>query len=164
MSSSSNAASFAAGAALGTAAGYGLALWLLPYGGFSGALAELADKERLADAFVSLKERFAKLTSPKTATTGEDELAKEGDSSTTTAPAPKAHPLSTSDPKMVLVVRKDLEMGKGKVGAQCGHAVRIFFLFSGFFFCSSRSRKKRRRKKYSLSFSTDKQRQNKKPL
>jgi len=25
--------------------------------------------------------------------------------------------------KMVLVVRNDLKMGKGKIGAQCGHAV-----------------------------------------
>eukprot|EP00349_Pseudokeronopsis_sp_Brazil_P001909 CAMPEP_0202958722 /NCGR_PEP_ID=MMETSP1396-20130829/2991_1 /ASSEMBLY_ACC=CAM_ASM_000872 /TAXON_ID= /ORGANISM="Pseudokeronopsis sp., Strain Brazil" /LENGTH=63 /DNA_ID=CAMNT_0049676917 /DNA_START=202 /DNA_END=393 /DNA_ORIENTATION=+ len=26
------------------------------------------------------------------------------------------------DIKMVLVVREDLKMGKGKIGAQCGHA------------------------------------------
>jgi PTH2 family peptidyl-tRNA hydrolase len=26
------------------------------------------------------------------------------------------------DVKMVLVVREDLKMGKGKIGAQCGHA------------------------------------------
>lgn len=26
------------------------------------------------------------------------------------------------DIKMVLVVRNDLQMGKGKIGAQCGHA------------------------------------------
>ena len=25
--------------------------------------------------------------------------------------------------KMVLVIRSDLKMGKGKIGAQCGHAV-----------------------------------------
>ena len=131
MSSSSSAnaaASFAAGAALGTAAGYGLALWLLPYGGVSGALAELTDKERLADVFVSLKERFAKLTASAAEKTGEDggEAGKAG--SSTAAPpaaAPEAHPLS--DPKMVRVVRRDLEMGKGKVGAQCGHAVRELF-------------------------------------
>ena len=28
----------------------------------------------------------------------------------------------TSDVRMVLVVREDLKMGKGKIGAQCGHA------------------------------------------
>lgn len=116
-SSANSAAAFAAGAALGTAAGYGLALWLLPYGGVSGALAELTDKERLADVFVSLKERFAKLTAAAAEKTGEDggEAGKAG--SSTAAPpaaAPEAHPLS--DPKMVLVVRRDLEMGKGKVG------------------------------------------------
>ena len=137
-SSANSAAAFAAGAALGTAAGYGLALWLLPYGGVSGALAELTDKERLADAFVSLKERFAKLTaslppsSSAAAAAGEDGEAGKGGGSTA-APAPEAHPLS--DPKMVLVVRRDLEMGKGKVGAQCGHAVReVFFFFRLFFF------------------------------
>lgn len=27
-----------------------------------------------------------------------------------------------TDVKMVLVVREDLKMGKGKIGAQCGHA------------------------------------------
>ena len=134
-SSTNSAAAFAAGAALGTAAGYGLALWLLPYGGVSGALAELTDKERLADAFVSLKERFAKLTAslPGAAAEEDGETKKGGGS--TTAPAPEAHPLS--DPKMVLVVRRDLEMGKGKVGAQCGHAVSEVFLvvfFPGFFF------------------------------
>ena len=53
--SNSNASSIAAGAALGTAAGYALALWLLPYGGVSGVLAELTDKERLADAFFPLR-------------------------------------------------------------------------------------------------------------
>ena len=132
MSSSSSAnaaASFAAGAALGTAAGYGLALWLLPYGGVSGALAELTDKERLADAFVAFKEKIAKLTSPASSSAaareGEEEAAEKGDPSSTRAPDPKAHPLS--DPKMVLVVRRDLDMGKGKVGAQCGHAVRALF-------------------------------------
>ena len=128
MSSSSSpahsAASFSAGASLGIAAGYGLALWLLPYGGVSGALAELTDKERLADAFVAFKEKIAKLTSPSSSAAaageGEEASAEKGGSSTT-APDPTAHPLS--DPKMVLVVRRDLEMGKGKVGAQCGHAV-----------------------------------------
>ena len=132
MSSSSSAnaaASFAAGAALGTAAGYGLALWLRPYGGVSGALAELTDKERLADAFVAFKEKIAKLTSPASSSAaareGEEEAAEKGDPSSTRAPDPKAHPLS--DPKMVLVVRRDLDMGKGKVGAQCGHAVRELF-------------------------------------
>lgn len=30
---------------------------------------------------------------------------------------------TTGETKMVLVVRSDLKMGKGKVGAQCGHAV-----------------------------------------
>lgn len=131
MSSSSSAnaaASFAAGAALGTAAGYGLALWLLPYGGVSGALAELTDKERLADAFVAFKEKIAKLTSPASSSAAAregEEAADKGDPSSTRAPDPKAHPLS--DPKMVLVVRRDLDMGKGKVGAQCGHAVRELF-------------------------------------
>lgn len=30
--------------------------------------------------------------------------------------------LDNGDMKMVLVVRNDLKMGKGKIGAQCGHA------------------------------------------
>ena len=30
---------------------------------------------------------------------------------------------TTGEMKMVLVVRSDLKMGKGKIGAQCGHAV-----------------------------------------
>lgn len=30
---------------------------------------------------------------------------------------------TTGETKMVLVVRSDLKMGKGKIGAQCGHAV-----------------------------------------
>ena len=30
---------------------------------------------------------------------------------------------SSGEMKMVLVVRSDLKMGKGKIGAQCGHAV-----------------------------------------
>lgn len=128
-SSATSSAAFAAGAAIGTAAGYGLAFWLLPYGGVSGALAELTDKERLADAFVSLKERFAKLTAslsaPAAKAEGEAGEAAKGDSATVTAHEPEAHPLA-SDPKMVLVVRRDLEMGKGKIGAQCGHAVSSF--------------------------------------
>jgi len=31
--------------------------------------------------------------------------------------------IATGETKMVLVVRSDLKMGKGKIGAQCGHAV-----------------------------------------
>ena len=149
-SSNSNAASsIAAGAALGTAAGYALALWLLPYGGVSGVLAELTDKERLADAFISFKERIAKLTTPSTK---EGEEAEGGDASASTTATPEAHPLS--DPKMVLIARADLKMGKGKIGAQCGHAVSFekFFLFhfSGFFFLS---RGRRNDQKLTLSLS-----------
>ena len=125
-SSATSSAAFAAGAALGTAAGYGLALWLLPFGGVSGALADLKDKERLADAIVSLREQFAKLTASSPSAAAAAAEAEGADSTTpeaTAPPAPEAHPLS--DPKMVLVVRRDLEMGKGKIGAQCGHAVSL---------------------------------------
>ena len=34
----------------------------------------------------------------------------------------KKHAAPRGDYKMVLVVRNDLKMGKGKIGAQCGHA------------------------------------------
>lgn len=32
----------------------------------------------------------------------------------------------TKDTKLVIVVRKDLQMNKGKIGAQCGHAAEYF--------------------------------------
>ena len=33
-----------------------------------------------------------------------------------------------ADYKMVIVVRKDLNMRKGKIGAQCGHAAELFLI------------------------------------
>jgi len=37
---------------------------------------------------------------------------------------------SQKDVKMVLVVRDDLKMGKGKIGAQCGHATLGVFMIA----------------------------------
>ena len=47
-----------------------------------------------------------------------DEEQSENDSSLPMQPLPS----STEEHKLVLVVRTDLGMGKGKIAAQCGHA------------------------------------------
>lgn len=49
-----------------------------------------------------------------------DELNKDGSKKIKDEVLLAQYPIT--DVKMVLIVREDLKMGKGKIGAQCGHA------------------------------------------
>lgn len=54
--------------------------------------------------------------------TAEKDLSESSDSEDDNPVPAGALPPSLEEHKMVLVVRTDLGMGKGKVAAQCGHA------------------------------------------
>lgn len=129
-SSSSATSAFALGALAGTAAGYGLALYLVPRGGIASIVPEGLDgvlelfAELKASAVKGISAAAKKASSSSSSSTSEPTTAATAAAASANSNSTKAHPLKgdDDDPKMVLLVRRDLEMGKGKTGAQCAHA------------------------------------------
>ena len=102
---------FAAAVVAGAVTGYQLCLWATPRGGLlrvaNRALAELTGSAPLA--------KSAPANPPRA-----DGAASAGASAPRTTGAADAD--GTAPPKMVIVVRRDLDMGRGKACAQSAHA------------------------------------------
>lgn len=107
-----------AGALAGAVAGYQLALWAAPQGGLLRALNRKVAAMTGAAPAARATPKAPPATSASGASLSEADSARAGPASDAAGELP---------PKMVIVLRRDVDMGRGKAAAQAAHAAVATF-------------------------------------